>query len=178
MDENWSVIKNGSFYYFREAESKARELKRKLQSNGLHDAPMLEVHEHSTCYEKFGNIIYKPYVIGYLVSSSCSRSDDYSYFDGRIKPLDIVTVEKKHNFSGIKFNHVGVYLGNEKVFHFYDYRAPDKYMKASVDDIGTFLGHTENTSRCGRIYAYHPIIPFKNYSKIARQIAWAEKEDF
>lgn len=51
-------------------------------------------------------------------------------------------------------------------------------MKTRVDDIGTFLGHTEDTSRCGEIRAYHPTIPFKNYSKIARQIAWAEEKEF
>ncbi|MEG7979185.1 MAG: hypothetical protein NY202_04790 [Mollicutes bacterium UO1] len=167
-----SAIKYSTNYgYLERAQEVASELKRKLQNSGLHDTPMLGVHEWSTDYKKFGKIITEPYVKNYLVSSSCSRSNDYSNFDGRIKTLDIIEVKKKHDTTEIEYDHVGVYLGNDKVFHFYDYRASDRYMKARVDDIGTFLGHTENTSRCGAIYVYHPMIPFKNYSKIARQIA-------
>src|SRR3954451_14057590 len=99
MEENLVAIKYKRNFFSRksEAENKAKELKSKLQSNGLHDTPMLEVHEWSTYYKKFKEIITEPYVKGYPVGNSRSLSNDYSDFDGRIKPLDIITVGKKHD---------------------------------------------------------------------------------
>lgn len=75
------------------------------------------------------------------------------------------------------YDHVGIYLGNNKVCHIYDYWET-KDMKTRIDDTNVFLGKAKDTEGIGNIEVIHPIIPFKHYSQVAQQIAWAEGVEF
>jgi len=66
------------------------------------------------------------------------------------------------------YYHVGVYLGKDKdgvnqICHL------DNYRGAKITDWRSFL----EVGYCEELIRYHPIVPFKNYRKIAKQIAWA-----
>ncbi|RHZ35212.1 lecithin retinol acyltransferase family protein [endosymbiont GvMRE of Glomus versiforme] len=67
------------------------------------------------------------------------------------------------------FDHVGVYLGKidgeSKVCQYTRER-----QNTTIDNWSSFLE--------GKVTAYHPIIPFKNYKDIAKQIVWAKDNDY
>ena len=166
------------------AIDKARELKRKLQDDSWEDNPILHLYDCANVYKFFSNIVTSPYVTSYSIGTYNSSSNifyweawgsDHSNWDGHVRPLDIIKVEK--SYLSVGFNHVGVYLGNNKVCHIYDYWN-ESSMKTRVDDVSVFLGDTSSTTRSGRVYVYHPIIPFKHYSKIARQVACVEENEY
>jgi len=176
MDENWAIIKYDRdlfcFTSFSKAEKKALEIKEELTRDRLHDTPMLEVHPKVNSYEYFSSLITNPYVIkkdiphrhepGFWSDTFWAPVNAENYF----KPLDIVWVGRRD--TGIPFYHVGIYLGkgNEGknwICHLNDDEG------AKITDWKSFL----KAGRCEEIIRYHPIIPFKNYSKIAKKIAWA-----
>jgi hypothetical protein len=63
MSENLSAIRHDNYSSLSKAQSKAQELKSKLQNNGFYDTPMLEVHPKANFYETFNSLITHPYVI-------------------------------------------------------------------------------------------------------------------
>ena len=101
-----------------------------------------------------------------------------SNWDNYLKPLDIIKVRKENTTWGKKYYHVGVYLGNNQVCHMYDHRRDTIHMKAKVDDVGIFLGDAEGTRRVGNMEGFHPIIPFKDWKEIIRNVAWVEDVEY
>jgi hypothetical protein len=86
--------------------------------------------------------------------------------DEYIKPLDIVWVVKKNVMS---YYHVCVYLGNKQVCHI-----SGNNEGAKIESWDKFI---ENhvivlPGGGGELIKFHPIIPFKNYREIAKQIDW------
>lgn len=99
----------------------------------------------------------------------CSRSFDnivnspYVTSTSDFKPFDIVqTHTTRLTFD---FYHVGVYLGNGQVCHF----TRDKN-DTTIDSLSYF--------KEGEVIGYHPVIPFKNYKDIAKQVVWAKDNHF
>lgn len=155
------------------ARNKAIRIKNKLQNDGFNDIPMLKIHSKAKSYECFSSLIKSPYVIernlphrhesGFWSDTFWAPENAENY----LKPLDIVWVGRRHA-SGIPFYHVGIYLGkgNEGknwICHLDDSKG------AVITDWKSFL----SAGRCEEIIRHHPVIPFKNYRKIAKQIAWA-----
>ena len=137
--------------------------------------PILVVHHYANDYENFYWIVNSPYVEKYEVGH---YSDGYfcwpSNLDFHIKPLSVVRVQKQNTASSTKYYHVGVYVGNNKVFHIYDYWTT-KGMKSRIDNIRTFLGDAKGTRRIGHhIEVFQPTIPFREWKRIIRNIVWAE----
>nr|CAG8433647.1 12609_t:CDS:2 [Entrophospora candida] len=102
--------------------------------------------KYSTHYGSLGGAIDKAKELKRKLQDEASGSDP-SNWDKHVRPLDIVKVEK--SYLSTEFEHVGVYLGDNKVCHIYDYWN-NSAMKARVDDVSVFLGNTSSTTRIGR----------------------------
>jgi hypothetical protein len=86
-----------------------------------------------------------------------------------LKPLDIIEVSEG------EYKHVGVYLGRiDGEYKVCNYSK--KYEGTRIHTLDHFLRDYNKGN--GKITCYHPMIPFKHYSKIAKQIAWAYDVDF
>jgi Lecithin retinol acyltransferase len=139
-----------------DAESEASWLRGELVSSyGRYgDNPILLIHPYCDCYRSFGDFVTEPYV---------TRNSSVSY----LKPLDIVKTYTTR--FGFGFYHVGIYLGKIdgefKVCHF-----TNKENNTTIDKWNKF--------KEGEIIDYHPIVPFKNYKDIAKQIVWAKDNNF
>jgi hypothetical protein len=88
------------------------------------------------------------------------------------KPLDIVWIKRigRPRF-GIEYYHVGVYLGN--------WNGDDWICEIDGDNKGAkiikwkdFVKEEKDRDCPRELIRFHPIIPFKNYRKIAEQIGW------
>jgi len=138
--------------YLSDARSEASWLRDELTSSygKYSDNPILLIHPYCDCSRSFGDFVTEPYV---------TRNSSTSYF----KPFDVVKTDMT------TFDHVGVYLGKIdgefKVCHY----TRDK-KDTTIDGWSYFLE--------GKVEAYHPVIPFKNYKDIARQIVWAKDNSF
>jgi hypothetical protein len=170
MGTNLSAIKHDNYSSLSSARNKVQELKRKLQNNAFSDTPMLEVHSKANSYEYFSSLITNPYVVKrYLPSkekSGCLLIGDYpSSPSSYIRPLDIVKVDEGD------YEHVGIYLGNNEICHY-----SKKYKGTRIHDWGSNREFLKDG--IGDLTCYHPIIPFKHYEKIAKQIAWAYDVNF
>jgi len=191
ISETLSAIRyKDSYSYLSSARDKARELKGELQNDGWYDTPMLEVHPYANSYESFSSLITSPYVmknevgtsnnvlaeafgpVSYLSPIQLYSGTTPSDLDRHFKPLDIVQVKLVETLSGIRYYHVGIYLGDvdngKRICHF------------SRDRNGVRLtsweGFLEDSVK--KIVRYHPVIPFKNPRRIAEQIAWAVETRF
>jgi hypothetical protein len=71
---------------------------------------MLEVHEWSTYYKNFEEIIKEPYVFKESIHHKIVEPSLY------FKTLDIVKVNEEK--AGVSFDHVGIYIGNDLICHF------------------------------------------------------------
>jgi len=159
-NENMAVIKHGwGFSSKSGAGDKARELKSKLQSNDFHGTPMLKVHSDADYYRTFDSLITSPYVVKENWYHKITEPSLY------FKPLDIAKVDEGD------FKHVGVYMGNDLVCHF-----TKKYNGVRIHSWSVFLESYHKGN--GTITRYHPIIPFKYFRKIARQIGWTREREF
>jgi len=89
--------------------------------------------------------------------------------DNYLKPLDVVWVKNKKG--SFDFYHVGVYLGKDKQGENWvcNFTKAEKQV-AKYDKWKTF------TEGCidGEVIGYRPILPFKHWKLIIRQIAWTE----
>jgi hypothetical protein len=148
----WGEKSRGRHSYLSDAKNEASWLRNELNgSYGKYsDNPILLIHPGCDCYRSFGSLVTEPYVTN-------------RYSTSYLKPFDVV----KTNMD--LFQHVGVYLGKidgeSKVCHF-----TRKKKDTTIDSWSSFLE--------GEVVAYHPIIPFKNYKDIARQIVWAKDNSF
>ncbi|MCE8164136.1 MAG: lecithin retinol acyltransferase family protein [Candidatus Moeniiplasma glomeromycotorum] len=161
---------------FSNAQSEAGWLRRALNNEN----PILAIHHYANEYVDFSWIVNSPYIINYDLGK-CENNTFYwpSNLDCHIKPLSVLRVKKEHKTWDTKYYHVGVYVGDNKVFHIYNWCKQAKCMKSRIDDIKTFLGDTEDTRRVGDyIEVFYPIVPFKHYKKIVRQVAYAVEEDY
>lgn len=86
-----------------------------------------------------------------------------SNLDNCFKPLDIVWVEKRDKAFGIKYFHVGIYLGDSELIHL----SGDNSGACKVS-WSTFLD-----GRTGELFRIRSIIPFKNHRDIIRHAASA-----
>jgi hypothetical protein len=136
--------------------------------------PILVVHHLANKYDNLYWIITSPYVEKYKVGWYSNNTFYWpANLDYHIKPLSVIRVEKQHTI-GRKYYHVGVYIGDNEVFHIYDYWKT-KDMKSRIDDIKTFLGDAEGTQRVGHhIEVFQPVIPFREWKKIIRNVIWAD----
>ena len=160
-------------------------------------------HPFSYSYVSFNSLITSPYVIKKYLPSTEETEIPWTQFFGTgahhgsmrnyyqqtqpikikkfipnknpenyLKPLDVVWVKKI--VSGNIIHHIGIYLGNDNVFH---YSGDDKKQYEAKIKITSWNKFVEGSS--GReILAYHPIIPFKNYEQIAQQIDWANNNSY
>lgn len=90
-----------------------------------------------------------------------------SDLDNHFKPLDIVWV-KCLNSSGFRYYHVGIVLGNNQICEF--------SRKENGTRITNWQSFLEDTTK--KIIRFHPIIPFKKYDKIVREITWAVSTNY
>lgn len=98
-----------------------------------------------------------------------NNPDDY------LKPLDIVKIDKSILLN--KYFHFGIYLGNKQICHFTDPYSKNKDTRDTnrivITDWNRFLdGGGFDLIRI------HPLIPFKHYQKIAKNIAWDESNRY
>lgn len=175
MEENLSVIENYNWLTLTVAREEAQKLKVKLQRDYFDDTPMLEVFKGSIGYSRFNSIITDPYVtkkplpcgserVGLFQINSFAPRDASDY----LKPLDIVWIKRREYNSWMGYYHVGVYIGkwnNEEWMCHLDGDGKG----AEIVTWEKFL----TNGICEELIRFHPTIPFKNHSKIARQIAWA-----
>jgi hypothetical protein len=88
-----------------------------------------------------------------------------------LKPLDVVWVEKES--FGVSFYHIGVYLGKNNVCHFSSRGKSRESNKSIITDWNFFVeGSTSDA------FAYRSIVPFKHYELIAKQIDWANENNY
>ncbi|WP_147411632.1 lecithin retinol acyltransferase family protein [endosymbiont GvMRE of Glomus versiforme] len=138
--------------YLSDARSEANWLRDELASSygKYRDNPMLLIHPYCDCYKSFNSFVTEPYV-------------KKKYSTSYLKPFDVVKTDMT------MFDHVGVYLGKidgeSKVCQYTRER-----QNTTIDNWSSFLE--------GKVTAYHPIIPFKNYKDIAKQIVWAKDNDY
>lgn len=158
--------------------------------------PILYIHPKANEYTSFGDLVtYSKYVEmvnvpcdtikivydEYIRAALCMNSDgtvshrdivetrvfiDVKGRDPRryFKPLDILWTEKLK--SGIRYNHVGIYLGDGEVCQIIG--SPFDKKGVRITDWSGFIDEAENG-----LFAYRPIIPFKHFKTIASQIDWA-----
>lgn len=150
-------------YNSYDAKSEASWLRGELAYYGkYYDNPILLIHPYCDCSRSFGDLVKEPYV---------TKNYSTSY----LKPLDVV----KSNMTA--FYHVGVYLGKidgkDKVCHF-----TKKNNDTTIDQWSDFAKSESGVISGGvfgeGVIACHPIIPFKNYKDIARQVVWAKDNHF
>ncbi|RHZ35887.1 Tankyrase-2 [endosymbiont GvMRE of Glomus versiforme] len=158
-----------------DAQKEAEWLRKMLDGKN----PILVVHHLANDYDSFYWVINNPYVEKYEVGHHENNTFYWpSDLDSHIKPLSVIRVEKQNTAWGKKYYHVGVYIGDNKVFHIYDYWKT-RDMKARIDDIRTFLGDAKGTQRVGyHIEVFQPIIPFREWKKVIRSIVWAKEIKF
>jgi hypothetical protein len=158
------------------AKNEAFWLINQLTNQGKHyDNPILLIHPNCNNYVSFSEIIKEPYVTKSVLPYE--EKIHYDLYDREyktekiptkepnryLKPLDIV----KSDMAG--YYHVGIYLGNNLVCHF-----TKEHNNARIDWWSNFIeGNVD-----GKLIRYHPIIPFKHYSKVVQQIAWTEEIKF
>ena len=158
-DETVVVVKYSTNYgSLSGAMDKAQELKNKLQDDSWESNPILYLYDCANVYKFFSNIVTDPYVIRIDLPHSHS-------VENYLRPLDVVWAKRRGGF-GVPYYHVGIYLGkgNEgksRMCHLNDNEG------VKITDWEIFLG----TSSCEKLIGYHPVIPFKHYKKIAKQIA-------
>jgi hypothetical protein len=182
IPENLSAIKYDCDYSdLSSARDKAVEIRNELKYSRN---PILSVHPRIYCHYSFSNVVTSPYVkdnqVGtctktadiplIYVSYSSSRPSD---LDRYFKPLDIVWAQCVNRWIGSEFYHVGVYLGNDTIFHFSG--GNDAVERT---DWKGFLKDTTFNGITGKIIRYHPVIPFKNYKDIIGQAVWTKDSGF
>lgn len=189
---HWGEYSREKFSSPSSAKGEASWLRGRLISSDseYYDNPILLTHPYCNCYRSFESFVKEPYVTKRDIPSGFSISIPlYFTISGRnypsnpssyLKPLDIVKVRCVDRIGdsdfawtgGEYFYHVGVYLGkidNEyKVCHF-----SKRINGTRVHSWERFL-----EGATGELIGYHPIVPFKNYDKVARQIAYAEEKRF
>lgn len=183
ISETLSAIRYKDGYsYLSSARDKAQELKSELQNGSWYDTPMLEVHPYTNSYERFWSVITSPYVLRNEVGSWDSThhllfvhgsGTTPSNLDRYFKPLDIIQIKQVSRLWGVRFYHVGIYLGDvgngKRICHF-----SREIDGVRLTDWDGFLSE----DRIGELYRYHPVIPFKHSERIAEQIAWAVENRF
>ncbi|CFW92762.1 protein of unknown function [endosymbiont DhMRE of Dentiscutata heterogama] len=170
------------------AKSRANSLRNEL--NG--ENPILAVHPSTDSYTAFSDIIKEPYVSRKEISERGTKvyidwgdpehGDPGGYPENTnakvppsdpdkcLKPLDLIKVGQGD------YEHVGIYLGNGKVCNF-----SKKFKGTRIHSWREFFeSYYDGTAWLGKddIIRYRPIIPFKHYKKIIKQIAWAVDVDF
>jgi len=81
--------------------------------------------------------------------------------------LDIIKIEKRQFFG---YQHVGIYLGNERVCHIAGSKTDGKGIR--ICSWNEF--ENDHGDWAGNMYRYRVLVPFKHYKLIASQIARAE----
>lgn len=177
ISETISSIKTNSHWnIFLGAKKGAKELRERLENSSN---PILDIYPNSSGGSYFSSIVTSPYVINNQVGKSTKNVDIPLFYvnyhssipsdlDRHFKPLDIVWVKCVDKWIGKRFYHVGVYVGNDTIFHF----------SAENDAVErtSWSGFLNNTTR--KIIRYHPVVPFKNYKDIIEQLVWAKDNDF
>lgn len=186
--EHW-----GSYDYLTDAERKVGEIQSKLCS----DNPILAVYSPHEYKSIVNYILKEPEVI--QEDLPCEINTSYEW-DGwtttqeitgvsytrepsnYLSPLDIVKVNMRE-FINVPYYHVGIYLGNNLVCHYSKEQKGTKidswedFLKGGEEWVEDHVHGLLFSSPHG-LYRYHPIIPFKHRSKIARQIAWSADTNF
>lgn len=92
------------------AKNRAVAVKEKLKSEN----PILALYNSNKSYSIAEEIIHPPHILKFKLPRD--KNENYpNNPDDHIKPLDIVWIEKEK--LDVRFFHVGVYLGNNKVCH-------------------------------------------------------------
>jgi len=189
----------GNYTSFSSAQGKATNLRANLQNSAN---PILEVFPNADSWNSFSSIVSWPYVkkenlpVGYIYPPQTYFSSDdmiggsdrlifndtagenmpiANYLHGQspdkyIKPGDIVWVLRKQVAS---YYHVCVYLGNEKVCHI-----SGDNKGAKIESWRNFIQDPIISLSGGELIRFHPIIPFKDYRDIVKQLVWAKDNKF
>lgn len=195
IGENLKVIKYNNYPSLGTATGVGWSIKLELQNSSFDATPTLKIHPKANSYETFGSLTNSDYVkesvlpyetdFDFYKHCTCYPTCDcYGICDCTktdiihtrvnnperyLKPLDIIKVSE-----GI-YEHAGVYLGRingeHKVCNY-----SKKYEGTKTYSLDRFLKDYRQGN--GKITCYHPIIPFKYYQKIARQIAWVNDVNF
>jgi hypothetical protein len=162
----WGEKIRGKHVSLSDASSEAWIIRNELdyvEKKNYHN-PILLIHPASDCSRSFDTFVKEPYVVKKDLPSWTNEPNRY------LKPLDIIKVKKKiPNTDNDYFYHAGVYIGNNLVCH-----TTKKHSVARrIDNWNNFTEGNE-----GEIIRYCPIVPFKHYSKIAKEIAWSEDSNY
>jgi hypothetical protein len=173
-------ISNGyDRYSLSSVQNKASSIRSELDGEN----PILAIHPNANSYVSFSSLITSPYVkqnalpVGIIDAGPIDQSGgdvfnmDYPDSDDYLKPLDIIKVDKSTLLN--RYFHFGIYLGNEKICHFTDPYSKNKDTRDTnrivVTDWNNFL-----SGGGFDLIRIHPVIPFRNYQEIAKNIAWDE----
>jgi hypothetical protein len=181
-----------------DAHKKAQEVKKDLQENNWQVNPFCLIHWKADEYTTFDDLTSELYVrrievpyeetegvvpvpvflpnpfpvappVPVMMPAKATLKIPNKSPENYLKPLDVVWVKnKKRPFD---FYHVGVYLGKDKQGENWvcNFTKAEKQV-AKYDKWKTF------TEGCidGEVIGYRPILPFKHWKLIIRQIAWTE----
>lgn len=154
-----------------DARSEASWLRRELSKGygRYHDNPILLIHPGG---EYFHEIVKEPYVVKKEVGVAQNGLASFRVagnLDKNIKPFDIIKVLRKDEiFDIVPYYHVGVYLGDKRVFHFHDEHRK-AWAKPRIDSIEDFW---RGNNVHGHLVIYHPIVPFRNWEKALQNVVW------
>jgi len=169
MGENLSAIRRSNWNSLSVAREQAQRLKEKLQNEHFYVTPMLEVNTKVSSFETFDSLITSPYVVRENLAGGIIPIVNFNLtnVEHHFKPLDVVWAGRRH-VSGIPYYHVGIYLGKDNngknwVCHL------NNSDGVKITDWDDFLGGFNYG-----LIRYHPMLPFKHYSRMAQQIAATE----